>query len=1122
MKLKKRLLAGLLTMSIALSIALPSMVLAAEANEESFSSSSQLDSSESSAESSGPSAEESEPDAEISESSKESSEEMGTCEHGNDPLVCEQCAVSRTTLPYDSLMAAETIDEFEAIVQNLTDEELAAFTEDQLTVLQNRISELALLDGPEMPETISFTEAGPFLPPVAVETVKKVLLRRSLLAQPLAAEEDKLVSSKNLTEWDSETGTGKLVLEAYATGKYTTETVTEAVPTDVVLVLDQSGSMAYNFAGNSTSTNAERRQYAMKQAVNNFISAMGEKYSDKADHRLAIVTFDSDADVLRGWTNVNPDGESALKDEVDRLPDAPSGATRVDAGMKEAEELMGSGYSYTGTNTTRNKVVIVFTDGVPTNNTNFETSVATAAISSAKVLKDAGVTVYSIGIFNGVNPNELYGEKWDYLLYKDISCTGEVDNYWGGSWAASIFGRNDFEGIDIAAGNRFLNYLSTNYEDATEIGVERDTYNPGNHLAGDGTGYKITRNFTRTADADKNYYLTASNAADLNKIFESIQSQIGSGSTSVTLNAESVVRDVISPYFTVNGDTSGIKAYAVPSTGKTADGYQFDESGKTELTGAVTVTGKTIDASGFDFSNRYVAENPRTSGSNVSYYGEKLRIEIPIKVEDGFWGGSGVPTNDTGSGIFMRSDCTEAEYSFPTPTANVKISIPAPAVKELNVYYGTDGSALMDASFYDAVVRPTGADAWKDDYVETINYTVNGKPTGSMTEDATFTVTAAAVSGTLTGSSTSDSGRVNVFTPEITFRDINTYLGTIPAYSGNFAVSWKHATASGALLGTEPALSYTFNPQADSAVDDYYVKTASVGYGSVTIPLEKVSFRHTCGLNGCGFDSSKGQFLVHVFKPTVTWRDSTIYLGETADYADNLVGVVWRHGTAAAPAAMGVAPVLAYEYNVPAGMLEAETPVNVTVKIGGIDYTNHTDFDWQKGSDCITACEKPSDGEFVVHVKTCSLTVSKSFTANGTYDDCDTFLITVQGAGNAFASARSYTIALGTGSGVLSDTVTLTGLPIGTYTIVEEESWSWRYDAQDSPALNLSRTVPEGNAVITNNLAETGWLSHEASAANDFDPPAGGLERMAQVMTAVLLPKKQRDGGSGAEGGEAA
>ncbi len=1114
MKLRRKLLAGLLAVSVALSIALPSMALAAGV-------SGQIDSSEFSAGSSEPSVEASEPDAEISESGVESSEETKTCEHGNDPAACELCAASGAAAVYDTLMAAGTIEEFEAIAQDLTEEDLAAFTEEQIAALQDHAEELAQLVEPELPETVSFTEAAPFLPPVTVETAKKVLLRRSLMAQPLAAEEDKLVSSKTLTEWDSETGTGKLVLEAYATGKYTTETVTEAVPTDVVLVLDQSGSMAYNFAGQSTNTNTDRRQYAMKQAVNSFITQMAGKYSEQADHRLAIVTFASGSNVLCNWTNVDAAGKDALTKEVNGLADAPAGATKVDLGMEKAETLMGSGYSYTGTNTTRNKVVIVFTDGVPTNNTNFDTDVATAAISSAKALKDTGVTVYSIGIFNGANPNQLYGEKWDYTVYSDIPCTGEVGSYWGGSWLSGLIGSNDFEGIDIAAGNRFLNYLSTNYEDATEIGVERGTYNPGSHLGGGGTGYKITKNFTRTADADQRYYLTAGNAADLGEIFQSIQNQIGSGSTSVTLNAESVVRDVISPYFTVNGDTSGIKAYAVPSTGKTADGYQFDESGKTELTGAITVSGKTIDASGFDFSSRYVAENARPSGDNLNYYGEKLRIEIPIKAEDGFWGGSGVPTNGEGSGIYMRSDSTDAEYSFPSPTADVPINIPAPSAKNLNVYYGADGSTLADASFYDAIERPTGEDAWKAAYITDITYAVNGKPAGSVTEDCEFTVTATAVSGKLTGSSTSGSGLVNVFTPEITFRDINAYLGTIPTYSGNFTVSWKHATASGAILGTEPVLSYTFNSAAASAVDDYYVKAASVGYGSVTIPLDKVSFRHACGLSGCGFDSGKGQFMVHVFKPTVTWKDSTIYLGETADYAGNFVGVSWFRGTAAAPAAMGDAPVLAYEYSVPAGMLEAETPVNVTVKIGGIDYTSHTTFAWQKAPDCGAGCTKPGDDEFVVHVKTCSLTVSKNFSANGTYDAGDTFLVTVRGSGNALASAKSYTIALGTGGGALSDTVTLTGLPIGTYTVVEDESWSWRYDAQNSGSETLSRTTPEGSVTITNDLVKTGWLSHEASAANDFDPPASALERMAQVMAAVLLPKKLGSEVPGAEGGEA-
>lgn len=39
-------------------------------------------------------------------------------------------------------------------------------------------------------------------------------------------------------------GTYTITLEAYATGTVTTTTVTEPVPTDFVLVLDQSGSMA--------------------------------------------------------------------------------------------------------------------------------------------------------------------------------------------------------------------------------------------------------------------------------------------------------------------------------------------------------------------------------------------------------------------------------------------------------------------------------------------------------------------------------------------------------------------------------------------------------------------------------------------------------------------------------------------------------------------------------------------------------------------------------------------------------------------------------------------------------------------------------------------------------------
>ena len=122
-------------------------------------------------------------------------------------------------------------------------------------------------------------------------------------------------------------GTYSIRLEAYATGTTTTTIVDKAVPLDIVLVLDQSGSMAYNFNGQTTSTNSSRRQYAMKSAVTAFISQVAEKYTAEADHRMALVTFGSSASTLKGWTAVDASGKTALTSSVNGLPTSPSGAS---------------------------------------------------------------------------------------------------------------------------------------------------------------------------------------------------------------------------------------------------------------------------------------------------------------------------------------------------------------------------------------------------------------------------------------------------------------------------------------------------------------------------------------------------------------------------------------------------------------------------------------------------------------------------------------------------------------------------------------------------------------------------------------------------------------------------
>lgn len=471
-------------------------------------------------------------------------------------------------------------------------------------------------------------------------------------------EQNGLVMSKTIKK--GEDGQFLLTLEAYATGSTTTTTSTK--PVDIVLVLDQSGSMAYDFNGESTNTNANRRQYAMKQAVNNFIDAVSEKYADEADHRIAIVTFGSNASVLKDWTYVDSDGKGQLKSSITDLPQSPSGATNAGAGMQQAQTLMGSGYNYTGTNTQRQKAVVMFTDGVPTTSNVFNIDVANSAIAAAKAMKDDGTVVYTVGIFNGANPSEMYGANGF-----DTNSNGTV----GSKWVKDTWGflpGTDFPEADRPAGNRFLNLLSSNFQGASEIGLSRAT---------DGWGvlhykitYTITKNFDRTADS---YYLNADDAASLNNIFQTISQTIGS--TPVKLTSTSVLRDVISDSFKLpeGADKNSIKAYSVSCTGKNGDTYTW---ANTPDAGKYTVTvdpsdNKTINVTGFSYADNWVDQfGVKDSPSGGTSHGKKLVVEIPIVPETTAYGDC--DTNGPASGIYATGvDGEEPVKTFPSPVVYI-------------------------------------------------------------------------------------------------------------------------------------------------------------------------------------------------------------------------------------------------------------------------------------------------------------------------------------------------------------------------------------------------------------------------------------------------------------------
>lgn len=454
--------------------------------------------------------------------------------------------------------------------------------------------------------------------------------------------------------------TGTLTLEAYATGN--SQVVQKNVPLDIVLVLDQSGSMAYTFSGNT------KRQAALKNAVKNFISSVADKYDpETSDHRMAVVTFDSSASTLVNWTQVDGTGKDTLTTAIDGLPKSPEGGTQVGKGMQRAQTLLDNS-TYKGSNPAqRTQVVIMFTDGEP-GDYDFDISVANDAIKAAKTMKDNGVVVYTIGIFTGADPSQLYGTR------RNANNDGSVGDYWSS---------------ETASANRYMNYVSSNFKTAADLGLE-DYY----------VYHRITKNYTRDSS---NYYLAASDADGLNNVFSTISSTIG-GSDS-TLTATATMVDVISKYFQLPKNyLDSLKAYTVPFTGTDASGNRQWGANQTSYT--PSVEGDKVSVTGFNYSDNWVGFHTDKDGKQTAR-GSKMVLEIPIQVKDDTVGE--VPTNDlNNSGILDGNGDMFAKFVSPVVKYAYFTVVPVTSsVNENGKNYGSPGQEkkvrLLDNPTYNLV-----------------------------------------------------------------------------------------------------------------------------------------------------------------------------------------------------------------------------------------------------------------------------------------------------------------------------------------------------------------------------------------------------------------------------------
>ena len=635
--------------------------------------------------------------------------------------------------------------------------------------------------------------------------------------------------------------------------------------------------------GSSPDTQFYRRDYsssagdtrlnALKNAATTFANAVATKAAgedgdinapaDNVNHRIAVVGFASgqryngtnynynNTEVFVGsnqyrygtaaqgqygnaFQNMNTStGVGNVSASIEAL--SADGGTLTNLGLEMGNGIFGANPIAEGEK--RNRVVIVFSDGVP-GWSGYDSDTANSAITQAGTAKNTyGATVYTIGIFPGAD-------------------------------ATSAGNQN---GNETEKANWFMQQVSSN----------------------NGT--------PRTPS----YYLSAGDAASLNSIFQQISDQIETGGSSSTLTSDAVVKDIISPQFTLpeGASVSSITLETYRCTGKNGSDYTWSKN--TDAMGAkASISGDQVNVTGFNFSENYVGTV--TENGSISYRGHKLVISFKVQPKAGFLGGNNVITNAS-AGIYENSSAQTPVMTFEQPKVNVPIKDVTVTAGDKNVYLlgGVTADQLKDGATVKVgdvelnlskANQNYGLEPWQTAYVD-ITVRVKGKDgtvvsdkLEALKEDTTYTVevtvapkTAASTdsAGTPATAKTGQNNpaKINVFKPELTFKNSQIDLGERANYENNKADTnfevWKHQGAVAdptTMIGTKPKLTLSYDPKENAFKQDTPVKvTVKIDNNYVT---DYTTFKHDgCDFDGCTWNElyaegkdkeGEAYFIVHV------------------------------------------------------------------------------------------------------------------------------------------------------------------------------------------------------------------------------------------------------------------
>ena len=122
---------------------------------------------------------------------------------------------------------------------------------------------------------------------------------------------------------------------------------------DIILVLDNSGSMAYGSRGKNDNSTPSRIA-SLESTANDFINTMLDK---DGNVQIGLVTFSKDVNTSVSFSNYSKKND--LTTAINGM--TANGGTNLQAGIEKAHDLLKDG----GRNDAK-KMVIILTDGIPT------------------------------------------------------------------------------------------------------------------------------------------------------------------------------------------------------------------------------------------------------------------------------------------------------------------------------------------------------------------------------------------------------------------------------------------------------------------------------------------------------------------------------------------------------------------------------------------------------------------------------------------------------------------------------------------------------------------------------------------------------------------------------------